>query len=92
MRWLEGFKKVNRFSLRKITSFGQEDTRKPEEIKDTVLNYFMAFNYKLNCMGSETVIYNMDETPVFIDMMQSCTLYFTGEKKYRSLYHRKSKN
>jgi hypothetical protein len=80
MSWLMGFKKRNHFSFRKITSFGQEDNRRPQEIKETVLNYFETFNHKLNSMSSQAVVYNMDETPIYIDMMQSRTLSFTGEK------------
>jgi hypothetical protein len=60
----------NHFSFRKITSFGQEDNRRPQEIKETVLKYFETFNHKLNKMSSQPVVYNMDETPIYIDMMQ----------------------
>ncbi|KAI5152361.1 hypothetical protein ENBRE01_3223 [Enteropsectra breve] len=78
--WIVLFMKRNRLSSRKITSIGQEDHRPPGQIKSTVLNYFENLSHQLSNVNSANNIINMDETPVYIDMMSSRTISFKGEK------------
>jgi hypothetical protein len=77
MRWLEGFKKRNRFSFEKSLCLVR---RILENLKKSKMLFLITLNYKPNCIGSETLIYNMDEMPVYCDMMQSRTLSFSVEK------------
>ncbi|KAI5153060.1 hypothetical protein ENBRE01_3124 [Enteropsectra breve] len=83
--WLGLFMKRNGLSSRKITSIGQEDSRPIHEIRAAVQNYFEAMAYKLNGINNLNNIINMDETPVYIDMMATRTISFKGEKNTEAL-------
>lgn len=78
--WLGRFIARNGFSCRKITSIGQENNRDPAVIKSNVLHYLETLSFKANILQENEEIYNMDETPVYIDMMQTRTISFKGEK------------
>jgi len=77
--WIENFMKRNGFSVRKITSVGQEDNRSIDETRVIIHNYFELFKLKSTNIDSMN-IYNMDETPMYVDMMNSRTISFKGEK------------
>jgi len=58
----------NKFSTRKITSVGQEDNRPISMIKSQIYSYFDTI--ELKCVGiNPSMIYNMDETPMYVDSM-----------------------
>lgn len=79
-RWAELFMKRHKLSTRKITSVGQEDSRPKSEKKKIINEYFEELRYKLNKLSNEHMVINMDETPVYVDMMATRTISFTGEK------------
>ena len=78
--WINKFMERNGFSSRKITSFGQEDNRDPSIIKSIVNEYLETLASKRACLLEGEEVYNMDETPVHIDMMSTRTISFKGEK------------
>ena len=77
--WITSFMNRNGFSCRKITSIGQEDNLSTSERKAIVTDYFKTLEYKMNEI-EDSCIFNMDETPIYIDMMNSRTISFKGEK------------
>lgn len=78
--WIERFLNRKNLVSRKITSVGQEDNRSSVEIRQTVLNYFEEIQQRLGNVENLNVVLNMDETPIYIDMMNSRTISFKGEK------------
>ena len=71
--------KRNDFSVRKITSVGQEENRPIDETIAIIHKYFEVFKLKSTNIHSLN-IYNMDETLMYVDMMNSRTISFKGEK------------
>ena len=69
----------NGFSCRKITSVGQEDNLSLRERKVIIDDYFKTLEFKMNEID-DSCVFNMDETPIYINMMCSRTISFKGEK------------
>lgn len=69
----------NKLSMRTVTHVAQEDNRHPEQKAAVALEFLDDLKHcTLGIKATE--IYNMDETPVYIDMMSSRTISFQGEK------------
>jgi hypothetical protein len=78
--WIKKFLNRNGLSCRKITSVGQEDNRSQFEIRQTVLEYFSSLREKISNLSPSDYVLNMDETPIYVDMMRNHTISFKGEK------------
>jgi hypothetical protein len=74
------FLKRNNLSCRKITSVGQEDNRSPYEIRRTVLDYFSFLREKMSSLSVDDHVLNMNETPIYVDMMRNHTISLKEEK------------
>ena len=67
------------FSSRKITHYGQQDNRDNVTKRDIATNYLLSMETVL--VGySQNHIFNMDETPCYMDMTGTTTLDFVGAK------------
>lgn len=64
--------------MRKITHVGQEDSSTPAE-KRIVAEDFLTTCQIITCNYDSENIFNIDETPVYIDMTSNQTLSFEGE-------------
>ena len=69
-------------SVRKITHAGQEDNRDLKIIRQLVQSHLNETHELLKNYNPETV-FNMNETPVYIDMVNDRTISFMGGKKLR---------
>ncbi|KAI5152846.1 hypothetical protein ENBRE01_3057 [Enteropsectra breve] len=78
-RWINGFLKRNSLSVRQITHVGQEDNSTPDLKKTVALNWLEKVNRYTESLSSR-LIFNMDETPIYVDMAGSRTISFLGEK------------
>lgn len=77
-KWLFSFSKRHKIAMRKVTHIGQEDNSTQEEkriVAEDFLNTCQVItkNFELDR------IFNMDETPVYIDMTSNKTLSFQGK-------------
>jgi transposase-like protein len=77
--WIFGFNSRHRLTNRKITHVGQEDNRSPEEKMQTAIDHLNTTQMMTTNMTAD-LIFNMDEVPVYIDMLSSQTISFKGEK------------
>lgn len=78
-KWIKNFCRRHKLSLRKITHVGQEDNRRPEEQRDNAIEHLATLELMTADFNAD-MIFNMDETPVYIDMLSSSTISFAGEK------------
>ena len=78
-KWLFNFCRRHELTIRKITHVGQEDNRTPEEKREIAIEH-LARTEKITIEYNAEMIFNMDETPVYIDMLNSTTISFKGEK------------
>jgi transposase-like protein len=76
--WIYSFCRRHKLCTRKITHVGQYDNKTPEEKRQVAIDHLAAVEALTSDLTSET-IFNMDETPVFIDMISSSTISFKGE-------------
>jgi len=79
VKWISSFLRRHSLSCRKITHVGQENQRSHEEIRALTTEYLAKVKLYASKIGNDS-IYNMDETPVYIDMVGSRTISFKGEK------------
>jgi hypothetical protein len=77
--WIFGFNCRHRLTTRKITYVGQEDNRSPEVKIQTAIDHLNTTQMMTPNMTAD-LIFNMDEVPVYIDMLSSQTISFKGEK------------
>ncbi|RWR98459.1 Tc5 transposable domain DDE superfamily endonuclease-like protein, partial [Dinothrombium tinctorium] len=84
-KWVSGFLRRHKLSSRKITHIGQQDNRSPLEKKNIVENHLETVQLLCSDYASHE-IFNMDETPVYIDMTSSTTISFTGEKNIEATH------
>lgn len=76
--WIYTFSKRHKLSMRKITHVGQEDSSTPAE-KRIVAEDFLTTCQIITCNYDSENIFNMDETPVYIDMTSNQTLSLEGK-------------
>ena len=65
--------------LKSQFSFFQGDNKDPAERKEIVKSHLSGVEQLTQNLNA-THIFNMDETPVYIDMVSNCTLDFKGNK------------
>lgn len=78
-KWIFNFCKRHSLAKRKITHVGQQDNRPIEEKRELLANYLLMLQSAIKGQDAST-IFNMDETPVYVDMLGSSTISFVGEK------------
>ncbi len=76
--WIYLFCGRHKLCTRKITHVRQFDNKTPEEKRQVAIDHLAAVETLTSDLTSDT-IFNMDETPVFIDMISSLTIFFKGE-------------
>ena len=84
-KWIWGFCKRHSITSRRITHHGQEDKRDAVYVKRTVEDYLLAVQHLTADLDSAH-IFNMDETPVYVDMTGGCTLDFKGARSVNALH------
>ena len=89
--WLRKFCKRHSISSRKITHHGQQDKR------DLTIQRMISYDHlrgvkQLTAGLGKTKIFNMDETPCYIDMAGEKTLDFVGSKNVDGLTTGHDKN
>jgi hypothetical protein len=78
-KWIKSFCRRHKLSLRKIIHVGKEDNRRPEEQRDNAIEHLATFELMTADFNAD-LIFNMDETPAYIDVLSSSTISFAGEK------------
>jgi transposase-like protein len=78
-KWIKNFCRRHSLSTRKPTHVGQEDNSTPHERRKIAIEHLETVEL-LTADLNEEFIFNMDETPVYIDMMSNTTISFKGEK------------
>lgn len=78
-KWISNFMRRNRLSVRKITHMGQADNKTTEEKMSVAKEYLDTIPAVTTDLENDQ-IFNMDETPVYIDMLSSTTVDFIGNK------------
>ena len=73
------FCKRKSISSRAITHIAQKDTRTTQEQQDIVVSFFAELDSSIHFYEKRAIV-NMDETPVYFDMVQSRTLSERGAK------------
>ena len=73
------FCRRHELAIRKITHVGQQDNRTAEEKREIAIEHLARTKIISNEYNAE-MIFNMDETPVYIDMLDSTIISFKGEK------------
>lgn len=71
--------KRNKLSTRTVTHVAQEDNRPIAEKRQILVDYLYRAKHATVAISASN-IYNMDETPVYIDMASNRTIAFQGEK------------
>ncbi len=66
-KWIKSFCRRHKLSLRKIAHVGQDDNRRPEEQRDNAIEHLATLELMTADLNAD-MIFNMDETPVYIDM------------------------
>ena len=76
-KWIYNFCKRHNLSSRRITHHGQADNRDPQELPGIVYDYIRAVDPMTTDLDADC-IFNMDETPVYMDLVGQQTLDFKG--------------
>jgi hypothetical protein len=74
-----GFVRRHNLVFRAVTHVAQQDNRPIDQQVGSAINHFGALQAVTRGIPAE-YIYNMDETPCYLDMASSKTLAFKGEK------------
>ncbi|CAI9722304.1 Hypothetical predicted protein [Octopus vulgaris] len=78
-KWIFNSMKRNKLTARKITHVGQTDNKTLGEKAQIASDYLDSIP-ALTADKDADQIYNMNETPVYVDMLSSTTIYFVGNK------------
>ena len=78
-KWIFNFMKRNKLSVRKVTHAGQADNKTEGEMGKIVQDYLITIPALTTDMDAD-LLYNMDKTPVYVDMLSSSTIDFIGNK------------
>lgn len=76
-RYIGGFMRRNKLSMRNITHQALEDNRPVHERQQVARLYLEAVKVKTIGLDSAHII-NMDETPVYVDMASNRTMSYSG--------------
>lgn len=78
-KWIHNFCRRHKLSTRRRTHVGQEDNQTPHEKRKIAIEHLEEIEILTADLGDDFIL-NMDETPVYIDMMSNRTISFKGEK------------
>jgi len=78
-KWIFNFCRRHNLASRRITNVGQADNKSPLIKRQIAIDYLSDVEVLTTNLNND-MIYNMDETPVYIDMLSSSTISFIGEK------------
>ena len=78
-KWIFNFMKRNKLSVRKVTHAGQADKKTTGEQAKIAEDCLTSIPGLTADMDADQ-LYNMDETPVYVDMLSSSTIDFAGNK------------
>ena len=84
-RWIKNFMRRNGLSFRKITHMGQADNKSAKKKSEIARDYLNSIN-DLTIGLDPHQIFNMDETPIYIDMVSSSTIDFVGKKNIEAAH------
>ncbi|CAI9727025.1 pogo transposable element with KRAB domain [Octopus vulgaris] len=77
-KWIFNFMKRNKLTVRKITRVGQADNKTLGENAQIASDYLDSIPV-LTADKDADQIYNIDETPVYVDMLSSTIIDFVGK-------------
>jgi hypothetical protein len=78
-KYIYGWARRHNITSRRITHHGQVDNRPVVETLAAVESYFLSLRYASATLPTSR-IFNMDETPCYVDMSRDSTLHFKGSK------------